>query len=255
MFERRVIPVLLIDCGNLVKTTKFRKPDYVGDPLNAALIFNELEVDEILILDIKASKKGLGPDYELIEEVISNCFMPITYGGGVTTIAQAQKLFHLGVEKILLNSALVHKPDIISELAAEFGSQAIVAGVDVRKSRFSANYTVMTHSGRKNTGIDALQWCKTCEQLGAGEIVVTDIASENSWSGYNVPLFKEIADHVNIPIVANGGAGSVYHIKQIFEESRVGAAAAGSFFTYQKKGFGVQINFHDDLRYSNHAES
>ena len=255
MFERRIIPVLLIDSGNLVKTTKFKKPDYVGDPLNAALIFNELEVDEILILDIKATKTGLGPDYELIEEVVSHCFMPVTYGGGIKSIVEANQLFHIGVEKILVNSAAIQQPDIVSELVAEFGSQAIVIGVDVKKNRFSDSYTVMTNSGQKNTRIDALEWCKKCQQLGAGEIVVTDTIRENNWNGYNIPLYRYIADELNIPVVANGGAGAVNDIKKLFAESQVSAAAAGSLFTYQKKGFGVQINFHDELRYSNFSES
>ena len=152
--------------------------------------------------------------------------MPVTYGGGIKSSVEANQLFHIGVEKILVNSAAIKKPDIVSELVAEFGSQAIVIGVDVKKNRFSDSYTVMTNSGQKNTRIDALEWCKKCQQLGAGEIVVTDTIRENNWNGYNIPLYRYIADELNIPIVANGGAGAVSDIKKLFEESRVAAYRA-----------------------------
>lgn len=237
----RIIPVLLLKNGGLYKTVRFKNPNYVGDPINTVKIFNEKEADEIVLLDISASLDKKQPDYTKIAEIASEAFMPMAYGGGIRTAEDAKKVFDCGYEKVVLNSILFEKPQLVEDIARIYGSQSVVASIDVKKNFFGKN-RVFSHSGSKTQDYLPPQWAKTVENYGVGEIIINAIEKDGTWCGYDLPLIEQIAHAVTIPVVACGGASSFDDFRQAI---RVGASAvaAGSLFVYQKKGMGVLINF------------
>ncbi|MDA9945240.1 AglZ/HisF2 family acetamidino modification protein [Schleiferiaceae bacterium] len=237
----RIIPTLLLDGNSLVKTKRFRAPTYIGDPLNAVKIFNEKEVDEIVLLDIFATKNGLEPNYTLINEIAGECFMPLAYGGGIKSMKHAERLFKCGIEKIILNFEAVNNPKFITDLANKYGSQAIVVSIDVKKN-FFGKYSVFTGNGTKNMKLDPLVYAKRCEELGAGEIFLTSIDMEGMMQGYDLEITQNIAASLNIPLVASGGAGSLDDMTRAVNEGLADAVAAGSLFVYHGKLRGVLIN-------------
>lgn len=237
----RVIPTLLLDGNGLVKTKKFSDPKYIGDPINAVKIFNDKEVDEIILIDIYATKRGSQPNYALIKEIASECFMPLAYGGGIHTVEQAETLFQSGIEKIILNSEIVINPSIITELSNKYGSQAIVISIDVKKN-FFGKYSIYINNGKKNTKIDPVEFAKRCENLGAGEIYLTSIDREGMMQGYDIEITKKIAKSINIPLIASGGAGNVIHMTEVVNEGFASAVTAGSLFVFHGKLRGVLIN-------------
>ena len=215
-----------------MKTKQFGSPRYLGDPLNIIRIFNEKEVDEIVLLDILASKEGRQPNFELLQKISGQCFMPIAYGGGINEMAQAEKLFRLGFEKIVLNSALITHPALVTEVAKRYGSQSVVASIDAKKKLFG-QYEAKTHSGTRATNIDPVSLAQQAVELGAGEIFINSIDRDGMMQGYDLELVKRVASTVSVPVVACGGAGVLSHLVEVVREAKASAVAAGSFFVYQ----------------------
>jgi cyclase len=247
MLQTRIIPALLLRENALVKTVKFKNASYIGDPINTVRIFNELEVDELVFLDIEATPRNREPNLRILREIANECFMPLAYGGGITDFDTASKIFNIGFEKVVLNSALYSYPELIGQIADHFGSQSVVASIDVKKN-FWGNYEVWTNSGLTNTKKNPEQWCKELQELGVGEILLTSIDKEGSWSGFDIELIKKVSEVVNVPVIAHGGAGSIEHIQQAVELGKVSAVALGSMLVYQQKGMGVLINFPDHMQ-------
>lgn len=244
MMRKRVIPCLLLQDRGLVKTVKFKNPKYVGDPVNAIRIFNEKEVDELVLLDIDASRQNREPDYELIQEVAGECFMPICYGGGVKTLEQAEKIFALGIEKIAVNTAALEDIDLLRRIADKFGSQSVVCSVDCKKSLFG-KYTVYSHSGTRDTKISPVEWVKKAEAAGAGEVFLNAIDRDGTQQGFDIPLIQAVVKAAHIPVIACGGAGSIADLNEPFELANVSAVAAGSFFVFHGKHKAVLISYPD----------
>ncbi len=237
----RVIPVLLLQNGGLVKTIKFKKPNYIGDPINAVKIFNDKEVDELVFLDIEATKLQKEPNYTIIEEIASECFMPLAYGGGIKNIEQIKRIISIGVEKVIINSAIISNSQLITKAAKIYGNQSIVASVDVKKDLLG-RYACYTHSGKTKVKQKLVDYLKYIESLGAGEIILSSIDNEGTFKGYDVELIKMVANTVNIPVVANGGAFDVNNFTKAVKNG-VSAVAAGSLFVYKSKNRGVLINY------------
>jgi len=241
MLITRVIPTLLLKGGGLVKTTKFAKPVYIGDPINAIKIFNTKEVDELIILDISASREGRPPAFDTIRDITSECFMPLAYGGGIRTVEDVRSILKAGVEKVVLNHAALARPDLVREAADEFGSQAIIVSVDVKKT-FFGGYQVHSASGVKVKQKDPVEWAQQLEALGAGELYLTSVDQEGTMSGYNLDLLENICAAVNVPVIASGGAGRV---KDFIAAKKRGASAvaAGAMFVFQGPHKAVLITY------------
>ena len=237
----RVIPALCLLDGALVKTKKFKSPAYIGDPVNTVRIFNELEIDEICLLGIRATLQKKDPDYTLLKSIAGECFMPVSYGGGIDSPDKAKLVFQCGVEKIIIGTAALQNPAFIKQLSKQYGSQAVVAAIDIKKTILGSN-KVFTHSGTINTGKNAVAWAVEMEGQGAGEILLTSITNEGTWNGYNKEMIQEVSEAVSIPVIAHGGAGSVTNIGEALK-SGASAVAAGSLFIYQKRDSGILINF------------
>lgn len=242
MLRVRVIPCLLVRQGALVKTVKFENGEYIGDPINAVRIFNDYEVDELVFLDIDASKKGTDPDMTLISEIASECFMPVTYGGGVRTIEQMNQIYSIGIEKIAINSSAVDEPGIINQAAKRFGSQSLVVSIDVKKGMLKKK-KVYQHRTGKLLGLNIVDWAKEAESRGAGELLINSVDRDGTWEGYDEEFISSITSAVNIPVVALGGAGILEDMKKAVKECNASGVAAGSMFVFQKKGLGVLINY------------
>ena len=242
MLRTRVIPSLLLRRGGLVKTVKFENPKYVGDPINAVRIFNQKEVDELLFLDIGATDAGRGPNFDLIRDIASEAFMPFGYGGGVRTLDDARSLVDLGVEKVVLGSAAVERPELIGEVANVLGSQSVVVCIDVRKDLLG-RYRVVTHNGRTKTALKLAEWARSIEQNGAGEILVNSVDRDGTLSGYDVELLRRVSDSVGIPVVALGGAGSIDDFAAAVRDGGAAAVAAGSLFVFHGKHRAVLITY------------
>lgn len=242
MLRNRVIPCLLIKGGGLVKTRRFKNDVYVGDPINAIRIFNDKEVDELVVLDITASKDGREPNYDLVAEIASECFMPLAFGGGIRSVEQISKLFRLGVEKAVINTAIHANPTFVQEAVAAFGSQAITASVDVRRT-FWRRREVVVMDGRQPTGRDPVSYAKHAESLGVGEILLTSIDREGSMSGYDIELIADVSDAVNVPVIASGGAGSLDHFRDAVHRGHASAVAAGSMFVFYGPHRAVLISY------------
>ena len=238
----RIIPCLLLQNGGLVKTTQFKNPRYLGDPRNVVKIFNDKEADELLLLDICATNEARGPNYELISEIASECFMPLGYGGGVTSVEQVQKLICTGLEKVVINTAAVKDSKLITESSEVIGSQSVVVSIDIRKRRFSKGYEVCSHSGKKRTGLDPLAFAKKMENAGAGELFINFIDRDGMMQGYDCSYVSEISNVVGIPVVVCGGAGGVTDLASAIEAG-ASAASAGSMFVFQGKLKAVLISF------------
>lgn len=237
----RIIPVLTLQKERLVKTVKFKKPTYIGDPINAVKIFNDKEVDEIIILDITASKEKREPNYNKIEEIASEAFMPFAYGGGIKTLNQIEKLFKLGIEKVVLNSILDDNMDLIKEASKIFGSQSIVASVDVKRNIIGKQFAYKLSGSKKiNEKLDI--YIKKIEENGAGELFLNSIDKDGTYLGYDLELIKKINAIINIPLVVCGGANSINSFKQAIENG-ASAVAAGSMFVYSSSTKGILINY------------
>jgi len=244
MHRSRVIPCLLLHRGGLVKTVQFANPRYIGDPINTVRIFNEKEVDELLIFDIDATVAGRPPDFELIEEIVGEAFMPIGYGGGVKTLEHMYRLFRGGVEKVSLSSAALEDPTLVGEAASRFGRQAVIVTLDLkRRSRWRKGYVVTTHNGTRSLPGDPIQIAVQMEQAGAGELLVNFVDRDGTMQGYDLEYIREITGRVDIPVIALGGAGSLEDLRRVVMEAGASAAAAGSLFVYYGKHRAVLINY------------
>lgn len=243
MLYPRVIPCLLVHNRGLVKTTKFKDPKYVGDPINAVKIFNEKEVDELIVVDIDASIQNHEPDYKMIENLAAECRMPFCYGGGIKTVEQAQKIFNLGVEKIAISSIALEKPSTVEDMAKRVGNQSVVVVMDVRKKTLSSKYEIWTHNASKNTNINPIEFSQEMEKRGAGEIVINSIDYDGEMKGYDLNLIQKIRDSIHIPLTVMGGAGSLEDIGSVIKQHGVIGAAAGSFFVFKGKYRAVLISY------------
>jgi len=242
MLRTRIIPTLLLRNESLVKTVRFGNFNYIGDPCNTVRIFNELEVDELLFLDIAASRENRSINLNLLSNIANECFMPIGYGGGIRTLDDAKSIFDIGFEKIVINTSAIEKPTLITEISRHYGSQALIVSMDV-KIGFWRNPTVRTISGKKNMYQNPIEWAKEIEKRGAGEILLTSIDREGTWKGFDLDLVKSVTNEVSIPVIAHGGAGSIEHICEVVKHSGASAVALGSMVVFQKKGMGVLVNF------------
>jgi cyclase len=242
MHKTRVIPVLLLRGRGLVKTVKFKEPKYVGDPINAVRIFNEKEVDELVFLDISATAEGRGPAFDVLADIAGEAFMPMAYGGGVTTLEQVKRIFGLGFEKVIINSAAYGRLGLISEAAGIFGSQSIVGCVDVRKTLLG-RYELSSRSGQAREGVALHEHLAALEPAGAGEILVNSVDRDGTMSGYDLKLLKEVTSRVRVPVIACGGAGSVDDFVQAVEVGHAAAVAAGSLFLFMGRHRAVLINY------------
>lgn len=239
----RVIPILLLKDMGLYKSVKFKDHKYVGDPINAIKIFNEKEVDELVFLDINASVNNTEPNYQMLADIASECFMPLCYGGGIKNLAQIEKILYSGVEKVSINTASVDDKNLIKEAADKFGSSTIVVSIDAKKG-FLSGYTTYTKSGKQSTKRNPVEFAKYVEDQGAGEILLTSIDADGTMGGYDLELIKTVSSRVNIPVIASGGAGSLQHMKEAVDVG-ASAVAAGSFFVFQGKHRAVLITYPD----------
>ena len=242
MLRSRVIPCLLLHNKGLVKTVRFTDPKYLGDPINAVKIFNEKEVDELIVLDIDASVNGVEPDYSLIEKLALECRMPLCYGGGVSSVEQARKIVGLGVEKVALSSAAIENPSILSQVSNVIGRQSVVSVVDVKKNP-RGDYIVFLYNGKMKVKVDLVGLLRRLEDCGAGEIVINSIDNDGAMKGYDLNLAEMVRDAVSLPITVLGGAGSKDDIFRLVDRFKVIGAAAGSLFVFKGVYKAVLINY------------
>ncbi len=243
MLRPRIIPCLLVKNGGLVKTVHFDNPKYVGDPINAVRIFNEKEVDELIVADIDATAHNREPNYTMIRDLAAECRMPLCYAGGVKTPEQIEQIISLGVEKVGVSSAAIRTPMLISESAKRVGSQSIVVVMDVKKAGLSRRYEIFTHNGTRNTGLHPVEFAKRAEALGAGEILVNTIDHDGEMKGYDLDLVDQVREAISLPLSVLGGAGSLGDIEGLIRRYGIIGAAAGSLFVFKGKYRAVLINY------------
>lgn len=237
----RVIPVLLLQNSGLVKTQKFKNPKYVGDPINAVKIFNEKEVDELIFLDISATQENRKPNYKLLNEIATECFMPLCYGGGINSINDIKNVINAGVEKVSINTAAIENPEFIKEASDKYGSSTIIVSIDIKKN-FWGKKTIHTYSASKNTGIDPIKFAQKMQEYGAGELLINSVDNDGFMKGYDLEVVRKISGEVDIPVIACGGAGNLQHLKQAIEHG-ASAVAAGSMFVFHGPHRAVLINY------------
>jgi imidazole glycerol-phosphate synthase subunit HisF len=243
MITARVIPALLLRNESLVKTVRFGKFSYIGDPCNTVRIFNELEVDELVFLDITATLEKRRPNLRVLKDIANECFMPMGYGGGIRSIEDARSVFDIGFEKVAVNTAANDQPQIIEQLASHYGSQAVIASIDVKKGMLGGR-NVMVGSGRANIRRSPVEWARELAGRGAGEILLTSIDREGTWSGLDLELISLVSAAVNVPVIAHGGVGCIQHIAEGVKAG-ASAVAVGSMVVFQKKDMGVLVNMPD----------
>jgi cyclase len=230
LLKTRVIPSLLLHKGGLYKTVQFKDPKYVGDPINAIKIFNDKEVDELVVIDIDATKRG-SIDFALLNRINKEAFMPLGYGGGIKTLEDIKKILGLGYEKIVINSIVIENLDFISQAAAFCGSQSVVVCIDIKKDLFSG-YSVYLYTDRKSWNTDPVQYAKKIEQAGAGEIILYSVDRDGTSTGYDIPIIKKVSQSVSIPVVALGGARNINDFALAVKEGHASAVSAGSMFVF-----------------------
>jgi cyclase len=238
----RVIPVLLLADGGLVKTVRFREPRYVGDPINAVRIFNDKQVDELVVLDIGATVEGRPPDFDAIAEIVSEAFMPVAYGGGVRDVGTATRLVQLGVEKVVVNAAALECPDDVAAIADRLGRSTLVVSIDARR-RAGGGHDVVARRATVATGLDAVAHARAAAGLGAGEIVVTSVDRDGTFEGYDLDLVRSVTAAVDVPVIACGGAGSLDDLASVVRDGGAAAAAAGSLFVFHGRHRAVLITY------------
>jgi cyclase len=240
----RIIPCLLVRDKGLVKSEKFNNFKYVGDPLNAVKIFNEKEVDEIMVIDIDATTNNKEPDYELIERISSQCRMPLSYGGGIKTVEQAKIITSLGVEKVCLSSKAISNPEVLNEISSQIGVQSTVGVIDFKKKPLLRGYNVFTHNGKINTKKSPLEVALQMQKSGCGEIVLNSIDLDGTKAGFDLNILKQVFDSTTIPITILGGAGSIDHFrKALIEVDWPIGLSAGSYFVFKGKFRAVLIDY------------
>jgi imidazole glycerol-phosphate synthase subunit HisF len=243
MLSARLIPCLLVKGPACVKTVRFRKPTYLGDPVNIVRIFNDREVDELIVLDTDATPKGQAPPFALLADLASECFMPLCYGGGVRSLGDIERLFALGVEKVAINTQAVVNPAIVEAAARQFGSQSIVASIDV-KIDFLRRRRVVTHGGRRSHALDPVRHAREMESRGAGEVLLNSVDQDGVLRGYDLALIEAVGRATRVPVIACGGAGSLADAGRALRAGAA-AAAAGSLFCFAGPNRAVLINYPD----------
>ncbi len=243
MLRSRITPCLLVHKRGLVKTVGFKDPKYVGDPINAVKIFNEKEVDELIVLDIDASVEGRSPDFDLIRNLAIECRMPFCYGGGVTTVQEAKKIISLGAEKVAISSVAISNFDIISKIGQAVGVQSVVVVLDVKKKSFLGGYEIFTHNGKKATGLKVNEFLQRLDKIGVGEIVINSIDQDGKMEGYDFALMDIVRELTEVPITVLGGAGSMNDIKAAISRYKIIGAAAGSLFVFKGRYRAVLISY------------
>lgn len=244
MLRTRIIPCLQLIDESLVKTVKFKNQGYIGDPINTVRIFNELEVDELCFLDIRATLEKRMPNFKILKEIADECFMPLSYGGGIKDANTAQKILSMGFEKVVLNTAAFDDKNLVKKISEYSGNQSVIGSIDVKKN-FWGKYQVFISDGTKKVDIDVISWAQELETLGAGELLITSMDQDGTWAGYDNDLILLITNAVRVPVIANGGAGNVNHIGDVVKKGGASAVALGSMVVYQKKDMGVLVNFPD----------
>jgi imidazole glycerol-phosphate synthase subunit HisF len=245
MLRPRIIPCLLVHNGGLVKTVQFASPKYVGDPLNAVRIFNEMEVDELMVVDIDASRHARAPNETLIAQLAAECRMPLCYGGGVKSVEEFERLIALGVEKVAVSSAAVEDSALITRAAERVGSQSVVVVIDVKSAGLLRKPEVVTHNATKRTGLEPVAFARRVQELGAGEIVINSVDRDGGMRGYDLDLVARAREAVSVPLTVLGGSGSLEDIRQLVQRYPVIGAAAGSLFVFKGKYRAVLINYPD----------
>lgn len=243
MLRPRIIPCLLIHNYGLVKTIQFKSPRYIGDPINAVRIFNEKEVDELIVLDIDSTVNSREPNYEIIAKLANECRMPLCYGGGVKSVDQAKKIISLGVEKISISSCAIENPEILLSIVNEIGRQSVVVTLDVMKTKNSNDYIIFLNNGKENTQKNVINHALLMEKYGAGELIINSINNDGLMNGYDLFLAKKLKNIINIPISILGGAGSLDDIERLISTCGLVGACAGSLFIYKGALKGVLINY------------
>jgi cyclase len=248
MLRKRLLPVLLILDGAMVKTRKYRSPKYVGDPINSTRIFNELCADELIILDISESygSESSQIDFELISRLASECFMPLTYGGKIRSVEEARKLIRIGVEKITINSSALANPHLITEISRELGNSSTVISVDVKLNPVTQKFMVVSQGGRKATKINAEEWIAQCIEKGAGEILLTDVSREGTWDGMRKELIAFSSQISDVPVILQGGTASYDEAAEILNLKNVTALGVGNLVCYHRRGSGVLVNYPEE---------
>jgi len=241
MLQTRVIPVLLLKKGGLYKGVRFKNHKYVGDPINTVKIFNDKEVDELVLLDIEASRYKKPINFELLQQIATEAFMPLAYGGGISSIEDATKLFSIGFEKVILSTNAVNNIDLIHQLVSTFGSQSIIVSIDVKKG-FLGKYRVYTKSGSSKTKYNPIDFAKKMQEIGVGEVVLNSIDCDGIMEGYDLDIIQKVSSVLSIPLIASGGAGELNNIK---EAKKAGASAmgVGSMFVYHGIHKAVLISY------------
>ena len=245
MLRVRIIPCLLLKNKGLVKTRAFKKGKYVGDPINTVRIFNEKFVDEIVFLDIDASSASAEPNYSLFQQIASEAFMPLAYGGGIREVKQAVKMIAMGAEKIVINSHALARPELVRELSLELGRQSVVVAIDIVKDLFG-RWRVYDHRRSKKTSLAPSNWAKTVQDLGAGEIFVNVVHRDGTMKGYDIPAIRQVTGVVQIPVIACGGASNYNDLGRVVKDGGAAAAAAGALFVYEGPHQAILINYPDD---------
>ncbi|MDB4324985.1 AglZ/HisF2 family acetamidino modification protein [Flavobacteriaceae bacterium] len=243
MLRSRIIPCLLIQNKGLVKTVNFKDPKYVGDPINAVKIFNEKEVDELIVLDIDATKENRGPNLKMIKNLADECRMPFCYGGGITTVEQAVKIISLGAEKIALSYSALNNINLCQEIGSIIGNQSVVVVLDVKKKKIFGGYDIYTHNGTKKSNWKLNDLISKLEEIGIGEIVINSIDNDGLMQGYDLPLIECVREKCSMPITVIGGAGSLQNIKDLISKFKIIGAAAGSLFVFKGKYKAVLISY------------
>jgi cyclase len=244
MFRPRVIPVLLLQNQGLVKSVKFKNYRYIGDPINAVKLFNDLRADELVFLDINASNENRKISLDFVRKIGDECNMPFAVGGGIRTLNDIREVLNAGAEKIILNTSAARNPEFVREAALEFGSSTIVVCIDVKKKRFGRETTYI-YSGKKSTGYDPVDFAYLMQEKGSGELIIQSIDNDGSMEGYNIDLIKRISNKLSIPVIACSGAGELSHLAAGYYEANASALAAGSMFIFHGQRRAVLINYPD----------
>ena len=238
----RVIPVILLYNGAVVKSYQFKSFKYIGDPLNIVKIFNDLEVDELVVMDVQCSRENTRPNFNLIEQIAGECFMPVAYGGGIRNLQDAKTIFRLGIEKIILNTHAYYHPEIISDIASFAGSQSIVVAIDYKRNLFG-QLKIYIHGGSKMQNKDLITYAKEIEEKGAGECLLSCIDRDGTRKGYDLSTLKKVSDVLKIPVIACGGADNLHDFYRAIKEANVSAVAAGSMFVFIKGRDSILVNY------------
>lgn len=250
MLERRVIPIILLQGDGLVKGKQYKNHRYVGDPINTVRIFNEKEVDELIIFDIGARQSQKGVNFKFLENISSEAFMPMGYGGGISSLDEIKKIFSLGFEKVILNTSALENHKIITEAAKEFGSQSIVICIDVKKNLFT-NYGIVTNNATVKFPIKLNMLIKNIEESGAGEIIISSVNNEGEGNGCDITLIKKVDEITNLPLIATGGVNNLEHIHELFSKTSVSGVGIGRFSVFYGKHEAVLISYpsQEELEY------